>query len=279
MKISIVKPSSLPEKSTRATVDTIELTPKLVASWKSPNFQRELKITPKVLALAEEITRNRGVLPGMLTVGVLDGDTYVVDGQHRLAAWAQSGCEIGYADVRMHFFSNMGEMAREFVHLNSALVRFNPDDILRGLEPSNTALQLIRRKCKFVGYDMVRRGENSPMLSMSVFIRVWEGSAHETPRVRGAVVALETFNADETDNAIDFITLCHDAWGRDREYWRLWSSLNPADSHYVDWLLGRNLNDRDRGPALTRIKTIFQRRYKADTDAILTLPHAPWAGR
>jgi hypothetical protein len=315
MSMRMVKPSSSSERQTRTTVDTLELTPKIVNSWKLPPFQRELKMNAKVEDVTREIQGSRGVVPGILTVGVLDGETYIVDGQHRIAAWLATGLPLGYADVRMHWFESLGDMAVEFVRLNTALVKLRPDDILRGLEPSTPALQKIRRKCVFIGYDMVRRSEKAPVLSMSIFVRTWAGTRAEVPSAPGSQDALKTFDEAETDAAIDFALLCFEAWHRDRSYARLWASLNltlcawlyrrmvlgfgrpkgqqraqftrdefrkclmalSADGQYLDYLVGRNVGDRDRAPAYSRVKAIFQRRYLADTGKQVRLPAPAWS--
>lgn len=315
MSMRIVKPSSPSEKLTRTTVDTLEITQKVVKSWKLPPFQRDLKINPKVRAVADEIRTAGGVLPGILTIGVYDGETYIVDGQHRLAAWQMTGLEVGYADVRMHWFNSVGDMANEFVRLNSSLVRLRPDDILRGMEPSTPALQRIRRKCGFIGYDMVRRSDKAPVLSMSVFLRTWIGTKTEVPGSVQSGVALTMMDEAETTAAIEFIQLCFESWRRDSAYARLWGALNltlcawlyrrtvmgeglskasrvarltadefrkcvlalSADSMYLDYLVGRNLGDRDRAPAYGRVKTIFQQRYLSETGHSIRLPQPPWS--
>src|SRR4051812_13603168 len=104
----LVKLSGEAERATQTTVDTIEITKKLAASWKSPPFQRELRPTPKVVALADEIKAS-GVLPGVLTLGVFDGDVFIVDGQHRLHAFQLAELVVVYADVRTHYFKTMAE--------------------------------------------------------------------------------------------------------------------------------------------------------------------------
>ena len=101
------------------------------------------------------------VIPGTITLGVLDGQVYVVDGQHRIHAFLMTDLPVAYADVRTHYFKTMGDMAKEFVQLNSQLVRMRPDDILKGLEQSNKHMQELRRKCPYVGYDAIRRGPSS----------------------------------------------------------------------------------------------------------------------
>jgi len=315
MNIKIVKPSTSSEKLTRTTVDTVELTEKLVASWRLPAFQRDLKINAKVQSCAEEIQANGGVLPGIITVGVLDGTTYTVDGQHRIAAWRQTGLPVGYADVRTHFFDSMGEMAQEFVRLNSSLVKLRPDDIMRGMEPSTPALQKLRKRCPFIGYDMIRRSEKHPVLSMSAFVRMWASSKQEVPQTGSSIEALAVLQDErELNDAIEFATCCLEAWNRDTEYARLWSALNltvcawlyrrtvlgervttsrsarftveefrkclmalSAETQYLDWLVGRQLGERDRGPCYSRVKAIFTRRYHQETGRAAKLIQPAWS--
>lgn len=316
MKMQLVRPHTESEKHTRTTVDTMELTPKLVASWKLPPFQRELKINAKVEAVAKQIGEDDGVVPGVLTLGLLDGTIYIVDGQHRVQAFAMADLPFGYADVRTVFFKDMAEMAEEFERLNSHLVVMRPDDKLRALEHGNETLQRLRKKCPFIGYDQIRRdSKNSAVLSMSVFVRAWAGSANETPSMTtSARESLQHIQGPETDAAVEFATLCFSAWQRDREFFRLWGGLNliicawlyrrtvlghgtsgtsrwtklsrdqfrrglmslSAESAYLDYLVGRNVGERDRTPTYSRIKQIFTRRLRDEFDAKIMFPQPPW---
>lgn len=147
MSLKIVKPATPAEKSTRSTVDTVELTPSLIDTWQVPGFQRPLRVNAKVLALVEEIKQAGGVVPGVLTLGVVGGIRYRLDGQHRLEAFKLSGLDLGYADVRTVFAADLAELGEEFVRLNSRLVTMRPDDILRGIEATYPALQLLRKRC------------------------------------------------------------------------------------------------------------------------------------
>src|SRR5262245_58856404 len=285
------------ERATKTTMDTIEVTPKLVASWKNPPFQRPLHINTKVKHLIEEVRRD-GIIPGILTLGVLDGEVYIVDGQHRLNAFLQANLPLAYADVRWHYLDTMAAMAAEFVRLNSCLVRLRPDDILKGLEQSNPFLRKIRMKCPYVGYDVIRRTQHAPVLSMSTFLRVWFGTRAESPVLWGsAILVAEQLDEAETDAAIEFVQTCFEAWHRDVEYAKLWSSLNlilcgwlwrnvvradqkskngysrstrmsidqfkrgmmslSASSDYLEWLVGRRISDHDRAPAYHRMKAIL----------------------
>ena len=166
MAVVAIKPTTPFEKKTRTVVDTILVTPEKVRAWKHPLFQRQLRENRKVLALAEQLKTDGGVWPGIVTLGVFEGQTYLIDGQHRAHAFVMSGLAEGYTDVRIHYFNSIADMGDEFVKLNSQLVLLRPDDILRGLEASMPTLARIREQCPFIGYDFVRRSEKAPLVSM-----------------------------------------------------------------------------------------------------------------
>jgi hypothetical protein len=313
-KLAIVKPSSTAEKATRTTVDTVLLTPDLVKTWKVPPFQRECVITgAKCQDVTRQIASDGGVLPGVITLGRFGSDIYRVDGNHRLQCYLATGLPEGYADVRTVFCANMAEMADEFVRLNSSLRRMTPDDVLRGLEASYPLLRAIREECPFVGYDKTRRSEKGPILSMSMVIRIWRGSATEVPVTGNSSASsmATTLTDEEAQQLITFVTLCYEAWGRDREYARLWGGLNSvlcgwlyrrmvlsqwspktprlsrdlfrkclmsvsADSHYLDWLVGRNTGERDRSPAYARLRKIFAERLAQEMGKRPSMPSPPW---
>jgi hypothetical protein len=115
-----------------------------------------------------------------------------------------------------------------------------------------------------------------------------------------------------------FLATAHAAWGRDPENFRLWSNLTlalcmwlwnrlvmdrdrfgnkryavltvndfkkclmsvSADADYLAWIIGRNLSDRDRSPAYTRLKAIFVRRLNQDAPSKKwQLPSPAWASK
>lgn len=313
--MQMTKPKTAFEKKTRTVSDTIGVSPETVKKWVSPPFQRPVKENEKVRNLADELKRNDGVWPGVVTLGVLDGVTYLVDGQHRKAAFLLSECKQGYTDVRIHYFESLAQMGEEFVLLNSQLARINPDDILRGLESACPPLADIRSRCGFVGYDMIRRGPKCPMASMSAALRCWRGSANDVPSNTGQGMSsasiAQTITMDEAGQLCGFLEVAYAAWGRDPEYSRLWSNLNmtlcmwlyrrlvltqyssktprltkdqfkrclmslSTDSNYIDWLLGRNMGERDRSPAYTKIKHNFVQRISADQNIKASLPAPAW---
>lgn len=303
-------------KSVRSRMDTIALTAKVMEAWKAPGFQRPIKINEKVRIIAEMIKTNGGVIPGVLTLGIIgDGNTYIIDGQHRIEAAKLSGVAECYADVRICNFDTMAEMGEEFVHLNSAIVRMNADDVLRGLEGTEQSISIVRRRCDFVGYDNIRRGStSSALLSMATALRCWSGSGGEIPSPGHAAIACAKGTTAESAEHLSVFLLCvRSAWGRDLEYSRLWGALNltimmwmwrrlvmdkersgntryvvltpdqfkrcamsaSADSNYVDWLLGRNIGERDRAPCYQRLKAIFVARLSQDAPKNPTKPKLP----
>lgn len=314
MKLQIVKPQTAAQMSTQTTMDTVEITPDLLKSWKVPPFQRPLRINDKVQLLADQIRRDGGVIPGVLVIGVINKERYIVDGQHRREAFLLSGSIVGYVDIRVLHFADMAEMGEEYVNLNSRLVNMRPDDVLRGVEESFAPLGKIRKRCSFVGYDQIRRGEKSPVLGMSAVLRCWTASSTEVPRPGGFGSALSLGRAlsmEEAETCIEFLGCAYAAWGRDQSSWRLWANLNlmlcmwlyrrlvvapyspttprlkndvftkclmsiAADSTYSDWLLGRNAA-RDASPAYKRIKEAFAKRIEVETGKKPRLPQPEWA--
>lgn len=302
-----------PKKKTRTTVDTILITPELVKKWLNPPFQRPLRINEKVRALATTVTEAGGVIPGVITLGVMNGETYLLDGQHRREAFLLSECAEGYTDIRRHYFESIAEMGEEFVNLNSQLVRMRPDDMLRGLEGSYPAIGALRKACPFVGYDQIRRGAGSPILSMSAVLRCWTGATADVPKgtSESASHLGQSLTGDVAKECAEFLTLAEKAWGRDPEYHRLWGGLNltlcmwfyrrtvlsaysaksarltreqfgrclmslSANSAYLEWLTGRMLSDRDRSPGYGRIKIIFVKRLFEDMGKKAILPAPAW---
>jgi hypothetical protein len=327
--LKIVKPATAAERTTHTTLDTIEVTPSMVKGWRIPGFQRALRVNPKVLEVAERIRRDE-VIPGVLTLGVLtekgERNVYIIDGQHRCHAFIlacedrerdgrkEKGITSAYVDVRQRHFESMLDMGDEFVETNGQLVKMRPDDILRGMEGSLPAMRKLRLRCPFVGYDMIRRGEKAPILSMSTLLRCWVGSASEVPSltVASAASLARSFSNDDAEQLIGFLDLALQAWGRDEQYVRLWNSLSlaltlwlyrrtvltahsqrtirltreefgkcmmsmSADSAFVDWLLGRKMSGRDLSPCYARIRAAFVVRIESETGKKPMLPSPVWA--
>ena len=308
------KPQSKAEKATRTTMDTICFTPDTVRSWKNPPFQRPIKINAKVREMAEGLKTSGGVLPGVITLGYLKNEKlpYKVDGQHRLEGFLLTELPLGYADVRNCFFDDMAEMGEEFIKLQSSLVTMKPDDVLRALEATSTALSRIRAACPYVGYSMIRRGPGSPIISMSALLRDWSASEREVPSCTTSSQQLARDLDDvSASNLCRFLKQAVTAWGKDLEYSRMWGALNlsicmwiyrrtvlatfsprvirmdddafcrclialSADRGYYDWLQSRQLTQNDRSPAYGRIKAIFQRRLKEDTGRLYVMPQPMW---
>lgn len=237
-----------PPKSQQSKMETIIVNQTMVSGWKIPAFQRPLRVNDKVRMVSEQIKRSESI-EGVLTLGKLRSDQalYIVDGQHRVEAFKLSTAEEALADVRLVMFDSLSEMADEFVRLNSNLVKMRPDDILRGLESSTPALKMIRNSCEFVGYDQIRRGNSSPVVSMSALLRCWNASTYETPAGSNsgmsAASLAQSLDQNSIQNLIAFLATAHAAWRRDPEYYRLWGNLNMA---LCMWLWNRLVIDKDR---------------------------------
>ena len=252
--LKIMKGAASVPKKLRSQMDTILLTPDEVEKWERPPFQREFRRTKKVVELVGELKAEGGVVPGILTLGKLDGKTYLIDGQHRVAAFLEAALEEGIADVRICHFDSMADMGEEFVKLNSALVRMRNEDFLRGLEGVNPYLADIRRRCPFIGYDHIRHevpGSNGArvMISMAVAVRTWFGSVYAPTAGPGSTVAATMLDDVQVGHLCDVMTLCFEAWGRDKENYRLWGALNLATLMwmYRRVVLAQGLSENRRG--------------------------------
>lgn len=316
--MSTPKMTTEAERTTRSTVDTIHFARDEAEAWEIPDFQRNVKVNSAVTATAAQIKVDGGVFPGVITFALVGKEKrkLLIDGQQRRAAFLLSECPEGFADARFVFCATMAEASEEFVKLNSHLVVFKPDDILRGLEPSLPTLQTLRKKCPFVGYDNIGRNQRAAVVSVSAALRCWTISAPETPSSScGSAQAIaKAMPVEDVTELCRFLTLAHDAWGRDGEFVSLWRNLNlilcmwlfrrlvlqpysaktvrltdtqfrkclvalSADSRYLEFLVGRRLSDRDRGPAYQRCKTLFAKRLHEETGTKWLLPLPSWSSR
>ena len=313
MALKLVKPQSEAEKQTKTTTDTWEVTPNEAKSWKLPPFQRPLKVNEKLMAISKEIAETT-IIPGVITIGWLNGERYLIDGQHRREAFLLSETPLGYVDVRIAHYKTMAEMAEEFYKLNSRISVMKPDDYLRALESSEPLLAKIRRRCPFIGYGQIRRGENSPILSMSAALRMWWASSKDTPTNAGVtgVDGIRQLSDEDAGHMMDFLEMALAAWGKDPEYQRLWTGLNlticmwlyrrvvlsqqsvrgtkltadqfkkclmtmSANADYLEWLRNRNLSEQNRSPAYRRIKQMFAKWIDEETGVKAHLPAPDWA--
>lgn len=303
-------------KAVQSKMDTMLLTPEGVAQWRTPPFQRPIRMNARVHEIAERLKHNGGILDGVLTLGVLNKQTYVVDGQHRLKAFELSGLSEGIADVRVCSFVSMAEMGDEFIRLNSAIVKMRPDDILRGLEGSSPGLARIRQLCSFIGYDNLRRGPNAPIISAARALRAWHGSTTDVPTdpSEGAAALVARTSVEEAERMAEAYQVLWLAWGPDKDYARLWSRVNlvivmwlwnhmvvavdPAktsrvtkltkeqfkkglvaltgDPTYLDWLFANRTVERDRSACYNRVKAIMTRRLLAEMGRRPNFPAPPW---
>jgi hypothetical protein len=50
-----------------------------------------------------------------------------------------------------------------------------------------------------------------------------------------------------------------------------------ADANYTEWLVGRNMSDRDRSPCYGKIKSIFARSLERELGKKIYMPKPEWA--
>jgi len=317
MKGTKALPATAP-KTDRSLMETRVLTLDAVEQLKKPRFQRELRITPRVKDAAE-LMKTTEAIEGVVTLGKFDGDTWLLDGQHRIEAFKLSGLREVLCDVRIKFFDSMADMAIEFRRLNTALVSMRTDDIMRAAEETNVQVKNLRTLCPFIGYDHIRTHDKArTLVSMATVVRVWFGSAGDTPTPGpGSTEAIEMLDEEQGILLAEFMTACFEAWGNDRANFKLWSTANlgvlmwlwrrvvlqiglppfrggtrvivmerkrfmtcmmalSADPTFSDWLVGRNLSERDRGPCYSRIKQIFVRRLATDNISNPRFPAGEW---
>jgi hypothetical protein len=256
MKSNVVPLSARGKKK---RVDTIILTAEVWESFERPEFQRNVTVNARLRQIAEEL-KQTGVFPGILTIGVFDARQWVIDGQHRGEAFKLSGLGECMADVHYLECASMAEMADEFIDLNSAIVRFGADDVLRAMEQGGSApLRLIRSECPWVGYGNIRRNPSSPLISMSATIRCWSGSSPDVPSNGGgsAKVLAESMSVDSAKSLARFQKLALASWGTDKQYARLWGQLNMTLSM---WMF-RRLVLRERTTNFTRTIALSDDQY------------------
>ena len=249
--VPMPKPNKPPQRS---HTETKLLTLADLESLKQPPFQRPIRITPRVIQFLNELKAARGIITGVLTIGQLPDDPsrWKVDGSHRIEAAKISGLGEFLAEVRTVQFKSMAEMSEEFVRLNSWLVRFKPDDILRGLEQTEPALGKLREVCSsngfsFIGYDNIRRSSSSSaIVGMSPVLRAWFGSVNDTPRMEVTATKLVVRLDDENITQLgSFLNCAFHAWNTDPQSYRLWGNLNLL---VCMWLFRRIVLKQNDGP-------------------------------
>jgi len=157
------------------------------------------------------------------------------------------------------------------------------------------------------------------VIGMSMLLRCWFMSAAEVPSRHSpkATDLAAQLTTEDTDKLIVFMQTARAAWGTDAENIRLWGTLNltitmwlwrrlvtpngvrglkkavtltpdqfrkailsvSADAGYLEWLVGRQLGDRDRVPCYSRLKAIFVKRLQQEGLGKVMLPQPSWVAR
>lgn len=306
-----------PQKTTRTSTDTISFSLEEMKRWNKPEFQREIKKTRRYYDAVETIKASGGVIPGVMTLGILEGtkDIYKIDGNHRTEAAKESGCETFFADVR-YVYGSMEDFADEYSRLNEQISATKPDDRLRAAAVSNPRVNRLLALCKVVGF--AKRNQPKLKISMSSILRAWNNASRSTPAARGkaasAIDIIRDISDEDFGHLCALLNHCEAAWGRDFEYASLWGQMNlttvmwlyvqlvttdpaspkikrlskeifekclmslSAEERYVTWLKGRN-GGTHRGPCYMRVKEKFAKRIYEETGSKPNLPQPEWASR
>ena len=286
---------------------------------RDPPFQRPFSENKKVVALkanylAQAVGGGPVKFPGVLTLGLLDGMVYKLDGQHRTKAFLATGLGLLTADVRTMEYTDMKEMGEEWVRIQGQLVRTRPDDFLRAIEDANPSLRFLREQCPFIGYGNIKRSDTSPVLSMFLGLTCWMMSMGNGSNVfhLSAVEIGPSLTMEMAQSAAAFFAACWDAWGNTPETNRLWNRLNlfvcaylyhnmveadpkpriahidtqvfakcmmsvSASSRYLDWLVGRPLNAFSRSRCFQYVKEIVASRLKTEGVSPIGITSPFWA--
>jgi hypothetical protein len=223
-----------PEELNPKVVDFITVSKKDTDKWEiPPEIQRPLKVNTKVIAVAQALPLTKK-LEGTITLGFWDGVVWILDGQHRLAAFILAQEKYGLADrvnilCHIEVFATRAAMAARFRLLQQSLLKMSPDDGLRPMAINTPSLQILTRECPFIGFGNIQRlFQTSQTLSMSVLLRCWHGSSFESPSLSNSSMSEYALSMSEAEacECASFLKLAFQVWARIPEYARLWGILN-----------------------------------------------------
>lgn len=241
------------DKDDISTMKTMLIEPDRLAEWKRPIFQRPFVKTKRVeeivgamqLEAAKDPREACAIIEGVVTLGIVGKDTYLVDGQHRLGSFALAAKELmehggvlvrqALVDVRVRRFDSLKDMADAFINLNSQLNPTKPDDIMRSLAASNEYLAEIAEKCPFVGYDLTGANKKIKLLSMSSAIRTWFGSGGIVPANGPSALEIvrKYLDRNQADMMMAFYGAAMEAGWAHEPFKRLWGSLNLGINMWI----------------------------------------------
>jgi len=256
------------------------LTPAIIKAWEAPTCQRPLSINKNVKALTSIMLNPYVNMPGTILLGIWNGKTYLIDGQHRGYAFLQTNRPTIDALVEIHHYVDgpAGEVAMslEYIERNKQLVVRKADDTLRAMEAFTPMLRTLRDNCPFVAYSRIHSSGSTVrrMISMSNLLRYWTCAGNEAPATFATAEQIaKTLTQEQVDTITPFLNMCLAAWGYDKENDDMWCQLNMT---VTMWLYRHTV--LDTGSALARITKIspetFQRCLVAtsvDTDYCLWL--------
>lgn len=279
-----------------------------------PEFQRGFQRNKKFEEVKDYIVA-RHEIPGELTIGILDGMPLALDCQHRIHAFLDTDLESVKVTVVQFTNGSYQDYAREFTLRNSQIRALDTNDRLRGMAPNLPLINKLVNDFPFMSFAAAKSGDN---LSVSTVLSTWNKATQDTPSATNPVAEIASVLTDsEYLRMAAFIQCAHRAWGDPvRSNKMLWSSLTltmtawlyrrvvepvedparkvtkiddltfskclmgvAADPTFSDWVVGRRLGRRDRGPAYNRVKEIFVQRLRHEYPERknINLPQPRWS--
>ena len=212
-------------------ITEMTLTKEMVKAWEPPPFQRRVSVTREFRKLLEQIKRD-GYIVSAIYLGIWNGKTYIVDGNHRTAAFFSSERSTMRAPVIIRHYVNgpdgLIQMCEDFLSISKHIKPPRPDDMLKALGATTGHVGLIEKACPFIGYSNLWKGKEFPVVNMARVIRCLAISKQDVPNSpsAGALDLARALTPEDTHCLITFMRGAFRAWGRDAEFRPMWGTLN-----------------------------------------------------
>lgn len=147
---------------TRSHVENIS--PRKAQSWLEDNYERNRPVRKKRVAFyVEEMKKGRWRPTNPIAFAYLNGDRYLVNGQHTLSAIVESGVTVSYNPIHYHDVEDEGDINDLYAHYDIGKSRTYSDslgayDIVRQTGLTKTAIDHISSAVRFIigGFSRTR---------------------------------------------------------------------------------------------------------------------------
>ena len=234
-------------KDVLLTIDDLEYLMK-------PPCQRFVSKTKRVERLTEEMLKTGRLGVGILLVmGLPNGEVHLVDGNHRIEAFRNSGLKSIIVSVQTKSAKTYKDIAEEYIRCQCSLKTSTVDDKLKGIAVGHPPLQKIAQFCTFVTYKRASTRSDC-LISMSDVVHCWfDASTNPPTRYSGDKgIPIEECAKLITDKdaacIIEWLLVCQISLGTVNRV--LWAPLNMT---LCLWLYKQMVKGGCKGPC-TRLK-------------------------